>query len=185
MQQPRRRNRVILGVLALGLLAGGALTAHPAQAVDAVGPYYALPSWDQKIGAATRFVVLTDWNSQAVLDKETGLVWEKTPSITGKSWVDARHHCTNDTATGTRKGWRLPSISELASVIDPSLPAPFVPASVFTGVQSFNYWSATTSADNPTLGWNMYFLSGYVFHAVKTDAYHVWCVRGGMHADVY
>ena len=185
MQQPRRRNRVILGVLALGLLAGGALTAHPAQAVDAVGPYYALPSWDQKIGAATRFVVLTDWNSQAVLDKETGLVWEKTPSITGKSWVDARHHCTNDTATGTRKGWRLPSISELASVIDPSLPAPFVPASIFTGVQSANYWSAATIAGSPTLAWSVYFGSGDVFRNVKTGTGLAWCVRGGMNADAY
>ena len=32
MQPRRRRNRIILGVLALGLLAGVALTAHPAQA---------------------------------------------------------------------------------------------------------------------------------------------------------
>lgn len=88
MQPRRRRNRVILGVLALGLLAGVALTAHPARAqevnevapsVSAVGPYYALPSWDQKIAAATRFVVLTNWSSQAVLDKETGLVWMRSP----------------------------------------------------------------------------------------------------------
>ena len=185
MQQPRRRNRVILGVLALGLLAGGALTAHPAQAVNAIGPYYAEPAWDQKLAPATRFVVLTDWNSQAVLDKETGLVWEKTPSITGKSWVDARHHCTNDTATGTRKGWRLPSISELASVIDPSLPAPFVPASIFTGVQSALYWSATTFAENPTDAWYVYFYNGNVSNASKTNTFHAWCVRGGMNADAY
>ena len=185
MQQPRRRNRVILGVLALGLLAGGALTAHPAQAVNAIGPYYAEPAWDQKLAPATRFVVLTDWNSQAVLDKETGLVWEKTPSSTGKSWVDARHHCTNDTATGTRKGWRLPSISELASVIDPSLPAPFVPASIFTGVQSAGYWSATADADGPTLAWVVGFGNGGVFFTSKTTATHVWCVRGGMNADAY
>ena len=80
MQQQRRRSGLILGLVALGLLAGAALTAPPVQAVDAVGPYYALPAWDQKKGAANRFVVLTNWNSAAVLDKETGLVWEKTPS---------------------------------------------------------------------------------------------------------
>ena len=40
MQPRRRRNRIILGVLALGLLAGVALTAHPAQAqaVNEVAP---------------------------------------------------------------------------------------------------------------------------------------------------
>ena len=82
MQQERRRSRLILGVLSLGLLAGMVLTAPPAQAVDAVGPYYALPSWDRKMAAVNRFVVLTNWNSEAVLDKETGLVWERSPANT-------------------------------------------------------------------------------------------------------
>ena len=61
MQQQRRRNSIIIGLLALGLLAGAALTAGPAQAVDAVGPYYADPAWDQSLPVATRFVVLTNW----------------------------------------------------------------------------------------------------------------------------
>src|ERR1051325_11151454 len=48
------------------------------------GPYYATPSWDQKLAcdsAATcpRFVVLANWNNDAVLDRETGLVWDRTP----------------------------------------------------------------------------------------------------------
>ena len=79
MQQQRRRSGFIIGLLSLGLLAGAALTARPAQAVDAAGPYYAEPAWDQKIAAAARFLVLTNWESQAVLDKETGLVWERGP----------------------------------------------------------------------------------------------------------
>ena len=40
------------------------------------GPYYATPSWDQT-PSSTRFVVLSNWNNEAVLDRETGLVWEK------------------------------------------------------------------------------------------------------------
>ena len=78
--QQQRRSRFILGLLSLGLLTGVALTANSAQAVDAVGPYYALPSWDRKMVAVNRFVVLTNWNSEAVLDKETGLVWELSPA---------------------------------------------------------------------------------------------------------
>src|SRR5215472_9762541 len=57
--------------------------AGPASAqTSGAGPYYATPSWDQSIPAATRFVVLTNFASAAVLDRETGLVWEKTPKTT-------------------------------------------------------------------------------------------------------
>ncbi len=50
-------------------------------------------------------------------------------------------------------GWRLPSVIELKSVLDPSLPPPFVPVSVFTGILPFFYWSATTSPDLPASAW--------------------------------
>ena len=71
----------------LGLLAGAALTASSAQAASGPGPFYAEPAWDQKLACPTkancpRFLVLTNWNSEAVLDKETGLVWERSPALT-------------------------------------------------------------------------------------------------------
>ena len=62
MQQQRRRSGILIGLVALGLLAGAVLTARPAQAVDAAGPYYSEPAWDQKIPTATRFLVLTNWD---------------------------------------------------------------------------------------------------------------------------
>ena len=87
MQQHKRPNRIILGLLALGVLAGAALTASPAQAASGVGPFFPEPAWDRKLPAATRFLVLTDWNNEAVLDKETGLVWERTPDSLPQYWV--------------------------------------------------------------------------------------------------
>ena len=98
--------------------------------------------WDTNHPSATRF---TTAFTGAVLDKNTGLVWEQAPDATGRSWRDAVGYCISKNINGTR-GWRLPSVPELTSLIDPSLPPPFVPASVFTGVQSANYWSATTLA---------------------------------------
>ena len=44
------------------------------------GPYYATPSWDQTLPANTRFIVLANFDNQAVLDRETGLVWHRAPS---------------------------------------------------------------------------------------------------------
>jgi hypothetical protein len=187
MQQQRRRSGIILGLVALGLLAGAALTARPAQAVDAIGPYYAEPAWDQKLPVATRFVVLTNWNSAAVLDKETGLVWERSPHITGHIWSAARVQCTART-TGARKGWRLPSVHELASLIDPSVASPgpnLPPGHPFLTVQSALYWSATTYVDDSSIAGLVGFGGGFSATGDRFAAFHAWCVRGGMHAGQY
>ena len=63
----------ILGTLAIASGPVGAKTTHN-------GPYYANPSWDQQIPAGQRFIVLSNWNNAAVLDRETGLVWERSPT---------------------------------------------------------------------------------------------------------
>jgi hypothetical protein len=144
--------------------------------------------WDQNLPAAQRFVVLAAFNSDAVLDKNTGLVWEKSPAVTTHTWSDARFQCANKNVGG-QKGWRLPSFAELSSLVDPSVapPGPTLPAGhPFTNVQSAGYWSATASADNPTFAWVVFFFNGNVFNTVMANVVnHVWCVRGGMNADAY
>jgi Protein of unknown function (DUF1566) len=186
--QPRMyARRFMMGLLSLGLLVGAALLASPAQAVDANGPYYANPAWDQKLPSSTRFVVLLDWSSQAVLDRETGLVWEKSPQTTTSNWFGARGVCTGKTV-GNRKGWRLPSMAELASLIDPSVaaPGPKLPTGhPFTNVLLSNYWSATSHPDVPTNAWQVVVNNGNVDVTLKTDPNGVWCVRGGMNAEAY
>jgi len=52
-------------------------------------------------------------------------------------------------------------------------------------VQSANYWSATTNADNPTFAWSVVFFEGFVFLNVKTNGRLAWCVHGGMNAATY
>jgi hypothetical protein len=140
----------------MGLVLGGIfLVAALAWAVSSNGPYYAMPAWDQKLPASTRFVVLTDWNSEAVLDRNTGLVWETSPQTATSTWSVARENCANK-SVGNQKGWRLPSFPELSSLIDPSVAAPgptLPPGHPFTNVQSASYWSASTNADAPTNAW--------------------------------
>lgn len=83
-------------------------------------------------------------------------------------------------------GWRLPSVVELKSVQDPSSSAPFVLASVFTGVQSAGYWSATTGAGDPSSAWQVqFFLLGGMTTYGKFQPAPVWCVRGPMQESVY
>jgi len=107
------------------------------------GPYYATPSWDQKL-TTNRFVILANWNNEAVIDRETGLVWERSPDAVQRDWILAQTHCMNR-LVGGRKGWRLPGPQELASLIDPTVPGPGpkLPAGhPFTGVLSSDYCSA-------------------------------------------
>lgn len=137
--------------------------------------------WDTNHPSATRF---TTAFPGAVLDKNSGLVWEQAPDATPLFWNLARLSCVNMSLGGTR-GWRLPSVAELASLIDPSLPTPFVPASVFTGVQSVGYWSVTSSAAFPGSAWSVSFHNGIVNEFSQTISHPAWCVRGGMNADQY
>jgi hypothetical protein len=92
----------------------------------APGPYYANPSWDQTLACSTlancpRFIVLSNMNSAAVLDRETGLVWERSPSPGPfVNWLQAHYVC-NKLILGNRFGWRLPTVQELASLMEPRI----------------------------------------------------------------
>ncbi|MBI4738702.1 DUF1566 domain-containing protein [Candidatus Woesearchaeota archaeon] len=82
---------------------------------------------------------------------------------------------------GGRKGWRLPTVEELASLVDPTQSNPSLPSGhPFTNVQSGDYWSSTTSVFNASDTLDVYFGNGVVFvDGVKSGTFYVWCVRGG------
>ena len=188
MQQRMQRNGVIVGLLSLGVLATVALMAGSAQAqTTSVWPDYATPSWNQTLPSSTRFIILSNFAGAAVLDQNTGLVWEKSPQTVTATWNGARFTCINKNVGG-QKGWRLPSIPELASLIDPSVapPGPTLPSGhPFNDVQSAGYWSATTSAEDRYDAWFVYFGIGFVDSDSKTFSGQVWCVRGATNADAY
>jgi len=48
-----------------------------------------------------------------------------------------------------------------------------------TNVQSSNYWSATTNANNTSNAWDVNFNNGNVDNDDKDNNNFVWCVRGG------
>jgi hypothetical protein len=180
-------------LVASSLIALGSSTAS-AQTV-ANGPYYATPSWSQQLPAATRFIVLANWvdanfpsGGAAVLDRETGLVWERSPSTSRFTWtfLQAAMHC-NNSAVGNRRGWKLPTIQESASLIDPTVPSPgpTLPAGhPFLNVQSSFYYSATTVSSWTGDAWVVFFDQGIVNVSDGKDiSRFVWCVRGGQGVD--
>lgn len=173
-----------LWILTLGLLTLGVLTvpSGPAQAgTTANGPYYATPSWDQTLPSRKRFIVLSNMDSEAVLDLETGLVWEQNPSTHGNTWAAAHEDldfgCIAKT-TGGRSGWRVPLLQELQSLtVGPlnDLPVghPFGPNA------SGTFWSATTSAfdSNRARVWAIGRATGTIVSIDKASNVPTWCVR--------
>jgi hypothetical protein len=167
-------------VAALIVLVIALITARSARAQVLPSPPWGEPIQD----ASIRFVVLASYNNQAVYDNETGLVWEQSPSTTvAQNWWNAQSAC-NTNAVGNRKGWRLPTVQELASLIDPNAVNPALPAGhPFTGVQSNSYWSASTASAAPTASaWSVVFDSGNAL-VDKPRPSLVWCVRGGQGVD--
>ncbi len=136
------------------------------------------PAWNKKLPDSERFVDALDGN--AVLDEVTGLVWDKLPSSTLFSWIDAIEHCYSR-AVDYRKGWRLPTVEQLSTLLDDSQSPPTLPTEhPFKDVQSSFYWSTTTDAIGIDIAWGVSFLNGQPFSNTKTRTGYVWCVRSGL-----
>jgi hypothetical protein len=136
-------------------------------------------AWGDAPLAADRFQLVL--GGAAVLDKLTGLVWERTPRTTAAgSWAGAVANCPFIGSTGSVLGWRLPTIEELASLIDTSRTNPALPAGHPFSSGNANYWSATTLATATGNALGVDFAGGGVFNAGKPlNAIRWWCVRGG------
>jgi hypothetical protein len=178
-----------MGALVLdGLLVAGCGSADASAGV--LGVSTDLPSVTQNrskvLPAAQRFVVLAAFNNDAVLDKETGLVWERSPQTTSASWSVARRTCI-EKYVGGQKGWRLPSLQELTTLVDPSIAPPgptLPPGHPFLAVQSTVYWSATRVDEDARGSWAVHFgLGGGATFINWAHSVQVWCVRDGMNAD--
>jgi hypothetical protein len=145
-------------------------------------------TWVDRIElAGARFLpVLTGYPEQgyAIQDQETGLVWEQAPPIGNNyNWGGAVFRCMN-LIVGNRKGFRLPTDSELASLVDKTQHDPTLPSGhPFPNVTSDFYWTATTSTD-PAVAVGVQFSNGFVYGFNKNALEACWCVRGGRGTDV-
>jgi hypothetical protein len=138
----------------------------------------AVPPWSQILPAAQRFVLVM--GDVAVLDKETGLVWQRVANYS-QDWNYSVYHCY-DLNLGGRKGWRLPSVDELSSLVDPSQSNPALPLGhPFTVVyaSSSYYWSSTANPFYSDQVWMVGFSDGHAYGTAKTVANYALCVRGG------
>ena len=144
------------------------------------------PTWGAILPAESRFMLVM--GNAAVLDRETGLVWEQSPDTTPFPWGDISMDLfCNDRVVGNRKGWRIPTLQELASLVDPSvpLPGPTIPSGhPFSNVQRNFYWSANINMIDTSNDWAVSFADGAVLPAKRFNGFFLWCVRGGNGIDL-
>ena len=124
----------------------------------------------------TRFV---DNGDGTIIDKKTGLVWVKSPHTDlpdnfkkELTWKDAIQACKDLNFAG-HKDWRLPTVEELASLVDYSKREPAIDTKVFPDTKSSWYWSSTPLAGNDGVAWYVYFYGGGVDDGYKSSRHYV------------
>ena len=144
---------------------------------------------------AVRF---TDNGNGTVTDHKTGLVWLRDASALGRlTWKEAMDACAalesgqHGLTDGSKvSDWRLPERLELESLLDlrfcdPALSnaagtAKWSDGDAFSGVQSNNYWSSTSSVYGTSIAWAVYLSYGTVSAHVKANTLYVWPVRSSL-----
>ena len=178
MVEPKRRriiNGLVSSALAFGIGLADVGRAEPTP--DRSFPF--VTSWNRTLPTEARFIVLANFNSEAVLDQDTGLLWERSPATARIDWKAARSSCLNR-AIGGQRGWRLPSIVELTSLLDPSVQdsdAMLSAGHPFLNNPSGFYWSASSDGES-SRAWHLHLSNGHVHMTSKTSTFKVWCVRG-------
>jgi hypothetical protein len=123
-------------------------------------------------GAATpadRYVPNT--TGDTVSDSRTGLVWQGTVNASTYTWDAARSYCA-----GLGGGWRLPSLKELLTLVDPTRPPPTIDPA-FPNTPAEGFWSASPYVRSSGYAWLVFFSTGSSADSATSSAYRVRCVR--------
>ncbi len=108
----------------------------------------------------------TDYQSispSMVVDKVTGLIWQKEDDNDIKTWDEAWTYCQSlgDPPSKIGSDWRLPRIDELMTIVNYNNKAPAINPNAFPSTNfSVFYWSATTVASNSGGAWGVIFEYG-------------------------
>ena len=145
-------------------------------------------SWNRMLSAtggcdSARFdcVLLND---EAVLDRETGLVWERQHPESTMDWDSAIRDC-HDRNPGDRTGWRLPSVSELLSLLDSQTADGLPDGHPFAvGGTTDTFWSSTRNTASAGRSMRVDLSDASVVDDLVDTPHRVWCVRGPGGGDV-
>ena len=111
-----------------------------------------------------------------VRDFATGLRWQRSYSQDQMAWSDAIAFCPN-TFGGD---WRLPSVTELLTIVDETREQPSIDPNVFPCVSTMMslewFWTSSLYAGDPTWAYYVTFIHGHEDIEPVTTHYYVRCV---------
>ncbi|WP_230659789.1 Lcl C-terminal domain-containing protein [Psychrobacter sp. I-STPA10] len=129
----------------------------------------------------SRFEILS--NSSEIKDTQTGLIWQR--CSLGQAWDGkncigkAKAYTWEQALKQTKvlgKGYRLPNIRELSSIVERQCYNPAITGGIFPNTQSSDYWSSSPSMNSDSV-WSMNFNYGYTLSFSKNDVHYVRAVR--------
>jgi hypothetical protein len=100
--------------------------------------------------------------ADTVRDEVTGLTWQRRTSPMLMTWSQGDTYCRTLNLGGFSSGWRLPSLKELNSLLDPNRfdTAPAINETAFPGAVSGPHWSASRSGIDRRFYYTVSFSSG-------------------------
>ncbi len=123
-------------------------------------------------------------------DKDNTYTWYDSDSTTNGGYAGLPGEGTdtedfinalNDAVFGGYSDWRMPTIKELASLVNSSvfISGPTIDTEWFPHTMPFYYWSSTTRVENTGHAWRLFFDDGQVGCYLKSYRCHVRGVRAG------
>lgn len=161
---------------------------HNAVGVDCADLPWKYRNQDGRMKNGTRSVVPHPELSGVVRDEVTGLLWMK-QFRENVSWYEAKLYC--DSLRAGSKTWRLPTTSELRSIVNYGKVGPAIDSVFYEGEDSYFrdslsnwFWASknvqfnSESADKskPASAWIINFYDGFVEYTSRYNIYSVRCV---------
>jgi hypothetical protein len=112
-----------------------------------------------------------------VYDAKTRLTWQRDGVVGGqRNWLEAGAYCASLDLAG--RGWRVPSLDEIKSIVDDDKLNPAIDHEVFPDTPANGYWTSTPYRYPISDAWFVDFRdgSGSVFRSVDAQL-RVRCVR--------
>ncbi len=123
-----------------------------------------------------------------VTDKVTGLIWRRCSagqSGTGCSgdvstfkWDQALDYAEQQ-ALASGVAWRLPNVSELATLVEVSCSSPAINSTLFPSTPGIDYWTNSPYVNSSTYAWAVAFGDGSTIFTTRYYTLGVRLVRGG------
>lgn len=120
-----------------------------------------------------------DRGDGTVEDTMTTLLWQQAVPSTTYSWANAKSYCAG-LSLGSATGWRLPSMKELQTLVDETIPSPgpTIDKAAFPNTPAGFFWTSSPLAGSSSSdAWSVNFYDGNTTNNVMTSPSRVRCVR--------